>query len=62
MAILRKLYSEAYDRACRVDEDAASLVNDAYHEDQISWEEAQRQWWAIVGQARDPSGKSRSAQ
>ena len=59
MSILRRLYSEAYNDACAVDEDAACLVREAYNCDQISWEEAQRQWLAIVGQARD---KSRSAQ
>ena len=59
MAILRRLYCEAYNDARTVDEDAAGLVREAYTHDQISWEEAQRQWWAIVDQARDPSGKSR---
>ena len=62
MAILRRLYCEAYNEARTVDEDAADLVREAYIQDQISWEEAERQWWAIVDQARDPSGKSRSAQ
>ncbi len=54
MAILRRLYCEAYNDARTVDEDAAGLVREAYTHDQISWEEAQRQWWAIVDQARDP--------
>ena len=54
MAILRRLYCEAYNEARTVDEDAADLVREAYIHDQISWEEAQRQWWAIVDQARDP--------
>ena len=62
MAILRRLYCEAYNEARTVDEDAADLVREAYIHDQISWEEAQRQWWAIVDQKVGPSGKSRSAQ
>jgi len=62
MAILRRLYCEAYNEARTVDEDAADLVREAYIHDQISWEEAQRQWWAIVDQAQGPSGNSGSVQ
>ncbi len=62
MPILRRLYSEAYDRACTVDEDTESLVLEAYNHDQISWEEAQRLWCEIVEQTANPAGKSRSAQ
>ena len=36
MAILRRLYSKAYNDACAVDEDTASLVLEAYNNDQIS--------------------------
>lgn len=62
MAILRRLYCEAYNEARTVDEDAADLVREAYIHDQISWEEAQRQWWAIVDQTVDPSSKLDSVQ
>ena len=62
MAILRRLYCEAYNEARTVDEDAAGLVREAYAHDQISSEEAQRQWWAIVDQTADPSSNSGSVQ
>lgn len=62
MPILRRLYSKAYNKVGDVGDLAAGLVIDAYNSDQISWEEAQRQWWVIAGQAQEPASNSGSAQ
>ncbi len=56
------MYSEAYDYACTVDDDTVGLVLEAYNHDQISWEEAERQWWEIIDPTVNPSSNSDSVQ
>ena len=53
---------QAYMWATSVDKETADLIAQSLADKQIDKDEAERQWWGIVGQTVDPSSNSDSVQ